>query len=434
MKYNPFCPNTPVRPGMFVGRLSEIESLENSLLQAKNGQPNHFILIGERGIGKTSMMIYCKFLAEGELAVDGQRFNFLVLDLDLDSSSTPKGFVERIELQLRNTLGKTEKARDCLARVWDFLQRIKVMDSGIEQTQRASLSSEVFLEQFATSFSETVHRICSPQSEGDVFSARYDGILFLVDEADSVSKEFGIGSFFKQFLERLQRKECNNVLVGLAGLPELRNKLRDSHPSSLRIFSEVSLDRLSTEEINTVIDICLEEAQGKNGKKTTITDTAKSFLASFSEGFPHYLHQFGHSAFAIDSNDEIDEQDVMDGGLGNKGALELIGNRYYRDDYYNKVKEESYRQVLRIMADDLDGWVSKQKIKSKFKGREVTLNNAIKALRDRGIISNKEGAVGIYKLQNKGFALWIKLYTKDETTLIEEIRKSTRRDVETGGA
>jgi hypothetical protein len=101
--------------------------------------------------------------------------------------------------------------------------------------------------------------------------------------------------------------------------------------------------------------------------------------------------------------------DVLLGAFGSRGALDVIGDRYYRDDFYNRIQKESYRQVLRIMADKLDGWVTKQEIRAKFKGNDSTLDNAIKALRDRHIILSKEGERGIYRLQHKGFALWIKL-------------------------
>jgi hypothetical protein len=93
-----------------------------------------------------------------------------------------------------------------------------------------------------------------------------------------------------------------------------------------------------------------------------------------------------------------------------RDALDLIGDRYYRNDFYNKIQPDSYRQVLRIMAEYLDGSVARAKIKSKFKGKDTTLNNALRALRDRHIILSKEGAKGIYRLQHKGFALWIKLF------------------------
>jgi hypothetical protein len=112
----------------------------------------------------------------------------------------------------------------------------------------------------------------------------------------------------------------------------------------------------------------------------------------------------------MDTDNVIDRSDLEKSAFGPRGALDLIGDRYYRNDFYNKIQQDSYRQVLRIMADDLDGWVTRAKIKSKFKGKDSILNNAIKALRDRHIILSKEGEKGVYRLQHKGFALWIKLY------------------------
>ena len=107
------------------------------------------------------------------------------------------------------------------------------------------------------------------------------------------------------------------------------------------------------------------------------------------------------------------------------GALELIGDRYYRDDFYNKIQKESYRQVLRIMADRLDGWVRKPEIRKAFRGRDSTLDNAIKALRDRNILS-KEGERAVYRLQHKGFAYWIKIYTADPKELQHTLEQAAR--------
>jgi hypothetical protein len=107
----------------------------------------------------------------------------------------------------------------------------------------------------------------------------------------------------------------------------------------------------------------------------------------------------------------------MGSALGKRGGLEIIGDRYYRNDFYNKIQKDSYRQVLRIMADKHDGWVTKAEIKEKFDGKESTLDNAIQALRERHIILSQEGQRGVYRLQHRGFALWIKLYTSNETEL-----------------
>jgi hypothetical protein len=69
---NPFRPNSPVSPGMFVGRLDELGALEQSLVQTRAGQPKHFMVTGERGIGKTSLLNYLRWVAQGQIDVDGE--------------------------------------------------------------------------------------------------------------------------------------------------------------------------------------------------------------------------------------------------------------------------------------------------------------------------------------------------------------------------
>ena len=242
-------------------------------------------------------------------------------------------------------------------------------------------------------------------------------MLILIDEADRSSKSLQLGSFLKLFTERLQRRGCTKTMIGLAGLMNLRDVLHESHESSLRIFDELILDRLSDNEVNQVIDTCLEKANKDNSIPTQIAEDGRRYLITFSEGYPHFIQQFGCSAFDSDTDNSIDENDVAKGALGENGALELIGERYYRDNFYNKIQKESYRQVLRIMADNLNGWVSKQEIRRKYKGKDSVLDNAIQALRDRHIIIPKEGERGIYRLQHKGFALWIKIKTMDPTKI-----------------
>ena len=396
---------------MFVGRLDETNRLEQALLQTRAGNPGHFMLTGERGIGKSSLLLWLKYAAEGLVAINGEKVKFLTVDVDVDGETTQAGLVARIQLALDRQLGVTEAAKSFLGDAWKFIQRIRVMDSGLEMTGDIQKSNEVMLDEFAFSLGSIAKRTAEAV-ETSIFNAKYDGILILIDEADNSGEALNLGSFLKLLLERLQRAGCTRVLVGLAGLPTLRNRLHASHPSSLRIFEELALGRLSDEEVSRVINICLKKANETNELKTTINDAARKTLISLSEGYPHFVQQFGSSAFSADTDGVIDEADIEKGAFGERGALELIGNRYYRDDFYNKIQSDGSRQVLRIMADDLDGWVTKQKIAEKYKGKTSILDNALKILRDRHIILPKEGTRGVYRLQHKGFALWIKLNTE----------------------
>ena len=66
-KYNPFKPNSPVFSGEFVGRTQEIGRIDDLLYQTKMDNPTHILLHGERGIGKTSLLLVANHFAKGSL-------------------------------------------------------------------------------------------------------------------------------------------------------------------------------------------------------------------------------------------------------------------------------------------------------------------------------------------------------------------------------
>ena len=422
-RINPFRPNSPVGPGMFAGRLPQVNALEEALHQTRTGRPKGFMITGERGIGKTSLLQYFKWVAQGDIPIDEERLKFLVVDLDIDVTSTDLGLIRRVEAGLRRELAKSEPARSFLKNGWEFLQHLEAF--GVSLRDRETVAdSETLHDEFAYSLATTTNRIVEADASS-VFGSRYDGVILLFDEADNASQAFRLGAFLKLLSERVQRNGCGRLMIGLAGMPRLRDVLREGHASSLRIFDELPLDVLSQEEVSSVLDFALREANETNAEKTTIGAAARGALISLSEGYPHFIQQFGYSAFARDSDLVIDLEDVREGAFGPLGAMEKIGDRYYRDDFYNKIQKDSYRQVLRIMADSENQWVSKKDIRAAFRGKATILDNAIHALRNRKIILAKEGERGMYRLQHRGFAFWIRLYTTDPRDLQSQIEAVT---------
>lgn len=104
MKINPFEPFAPVNPGSFVGRLGELRRLKSALLQTGAGKPVNFMITGERGIGKTSLLNYLKHAAEGRIQVEQSKLSFVVVDTDVDQNTTQLGLIAKIELGLERAL------------------------------------------------------------------------------------------------------------------------------------------------------------------------------------------------------------------------------------------------------------------------------------------------------------------------------------------
>ena len=304
----------------------------------------------------------------------------------------------------------------------------KIEAVGVKFHESKNENMELVFENFSYSIADTLNRITSGESSH--FNTNYDGLLILIDEADSATDELDLGAFTKLLTERLQKEGTETMMFGIAGLPKTKEVLNKSHPSSLRIFDDIVIDRLTNQEIKQVISKVLQSGKELNGVPITIEPSAEALLVLFSEGFPHFIHQYGFNAYELSDGVNISHENVVSGAFGKNGALETIGNKYYKDDYYNKIQRDNYRQVLNIMAESMDGWVTRQQIIKKYKGTEQTLSNAINALTKRNIIVPQEGKKWVYRLQDKGFAWWILMNCKkDEQKQAEQNSKKSRTDV-----
>lgn len=196
----------------------------------------------------------------------------------------------------------------------------------------------------------------------------------------------------------------------VVGLPDITDKLLSSHESSLRIFNQIKIKELNPSDRKRVVELGMEEANRLNADSTSITEDAKNHISTLSESYPHFIQQFSYSAFESSTDGEISSEDVLNGAFDPGGAIDAIGTQYYAADYHSKIKSDEYRQVLSIMAGSMNSWIKKSEIRAKFSGNDQTLTDALSALTRRKIILKNSSVRGEYRLQQKGFALWIKLF------------------------
>lgn len=399
MKYNPFRPNGIVGPGMFVGRVEELNTIEQCLFQAKHGNPQHFLIEGERGIGKSSLLFFTEHVANGNvLTMDDHSLKFLTVSVDMGGVATQMDIVRTIARQLKISIGERETLKRTAGKVWEFLSKWEVL--GVRYHGEDDADPE-------DARDELINRIIELLSGS---ATEIEGLFIIIDEADGPSEAARFGEFLKLFTERLTKRNCNSVLIGLAGLPSTIPKLRASHESSPRLLEIIRLDPLTTDERKKVVHSGLREAQQKNGFLTAINNDALDTIVELSEGYPHFIQQFSYFAFVEDSDNIIDVDDVMKGAYKENGALMQLGHKYFSEMYHAKISSEGYRNVLGTMAVHGDEWIPRQNIirESKILGvSEANVTNALAALRERHIIILDETRRGYYKLPTRSFAAWI---------------------------
>lgn len=400
MKYNPFKPGSVVHPGMFAGRLTEINEIEKLLFQTKNGNSSSFLIHGERGIGKSSLLFYIDAVARGQISPnDGANFNFMVISVSLEPHDTYKDIIYKIAREYERELKKNEKIKTALNDVWEFITNWEVM--GVKyQKIKEELDAEIMLEELTEKIISVLEKT----------NNTLDGIYIFIDEADKPSSNPNLGVLSKYTTERIHKKGIQNFGIGIIGISSAIEKIKESHESALRIFSYYNLEPLMPLEREIVIELGLEQAKEKNGEETAIDEDAKNIIARFSEGYPHFLQQYAYSAFEVDTDNKITKEDVMKGLVMENGALHQLGVRYFDNMYFKEIYSEDYRKILQVMAAHDDVYISKKTIVAQTGLKDYTVQNAITACAKKGILTLKPGRRGMYKLISNSFKVWILTY------------------------
>lgn len=297
---------------------------------------------------------------------------------------------------MRSAIGGHEALKEKAKAFWDWITNWEVL--GVKYSKP---DSTIDPELVSDELVEMIRSFCQ-KTKDDL-----GGILILVDEVDRPSAEAGLGEFLKIFTERLTRKDCDAVLIGLAALPSIMQRLRESHESSPRLFHTMKLAPLEVEERKRVVMLGLAEAKAANSYPTEITNDALNLLAELSEGYPHFVQQFSYCAFDHDKDDLIDEDDVGEGAYKEGGALSQLGDKYFNEMYHARISSEEYRRVLDAMAEHGDTWVTRKQIIKESGVSEANVGNALTALKAKNITIQDDTRRGFYRLPTNSFAAWI---------------------------
>jgi Cdc6-like AAA superfamily ATPase len=397
-KYNPFQPNKMAGPGMFRGRLAELAIIDQCLVQTKHGNSQHFLIQGERGIGKSSILLVQKIGAAGRLETytKGENVNFLVVSISLQEKDTFYSIIKKIASGLEREINSRKAVKVLALSALSFISRFEAF--GVRYHAEKAAQQE--LELFDHLVSDIIN-ITKALPDG------LDGLLLLIDEADKPAANAGLGLICKTLTEALTREGCDRLCIGLAGLPDLLDKLRASHESSPRLFRTMELGPLTPREREQVLTIGLEDALQENGFAVSMTDDAKNLISNMSEGYPHFLQEFAYCAFEQDDDNVIDDEDVKQSLYQENGAFDQLGRKYF-DRYYQAPQSDDYRKVLDTMSDHFDKWITRAQIIAESGLRPGIVDHALRFLKTKAVISQHENKVGQYRLPTRSFAIWIK--------------------------
>jgi len=386
MRLNPFIPGKVATPRLFVGRTEAIEDITQGLNSTSLGAAHHLLVIGERGIGKTSLMERVAELATAE------KMNFIPVHVDLSEIDSSVGITRRVARRLRDELHDRKPTLKSVQAIWEFLTRWEALGVKYDRSE-AELDADALLNTLLDKLVELER------------SGLYHGVLLLIDEADAPAASAGLGTWCKTVSERLSRARAKRFMLILAGREELSALLYQSHKSAPRLFQKVVLGVLSDDQMDEVVAHGLELANERNEEAVKIDSDAMAEIRQLSEGYPYFVQQYAFSSFRANSDTVISLDDVKEGLFGPRGAVAEIGGNFFLESFRSGASTEEYQQVLRYVADQ-DGWTVRKDIITNTGLPEKTVGNALASLKKAELVESGSRR-GFYRVPTVALRLWL---------------------------
>jgi type II secretory pathway predicted ATPase ExeA len=336
MQMNPFYPNDPIPPNLFVGRAKEIGSIKRALIQTIGGRPESVLVIGTRGSGKTSLVQFASNLE------DSIALNWTEIESKVVSVLVRCGGMRSIAEFCSACIDKIKSELQAKDRIWAIAKAIfeeLEIDAGYIKLRAKDPTANP-----TTEFPKTLKKLWSSK-----LSSTYGALQLLIDETDDISTIPEFPGFIKNLIETIKERPVANIQLILTVVDEKLRTVVSNHQSFPRVFHVATLGPLSESELEAVVNKCLHETK----PRVTIDSDALRFLKVFTAGIPNYIQQFCHEAFDVDLDAKIGVEDILIGAHGTnevRGSFDILWDKHFKQMYAEDITSPYKRKILHTLS------------------------------------------------------------------------------------
>lgn len=383
---SPFTPGSPVSAELFVGRSAQVEDLLKFAKQAANGKQENVFLVGDRGIGKSSLASFLRTYVINQMNMVGIHV-FLGGELNLDE------MVRHIFDQLL----KETQSQSWFKNIASFFGSY-IKEVGLFGVSASFNPPKDNLKELVRNFPSALNNLCIKISD------QKKGIFIALDDINGLANKQEFADWYKSFVDHVATHNLNlPIFIVLIGLPEKRDSLSKLQPSLMRIFRIVEIEKLTNDEVTQFIRKAFKQAN------VNINNQAIEFMAKYSSGLPLLMHEIGDATFWADKDNNIDVDDAIKGVID---AAEKIGQKYLDPKAYRAIRSERYRSILRKLSDaGMTRHFEKRNIEEKLNINEKKVfHNFLRRLNELGVIEQdieRGRGRGAYRYVNAIYPIYI---------------------------
>lgn len=264
VRYNPFNPQQPARPDFFVGREPEIMEFEKMLSQTMHGSPMNMSITGNRGMGKTSILLKFEDIARKEKCLTLRLSNYE------GNVTNIIDFSDYLSSNLKREILSRRPVERGINNLQEWAATLKPTFSWNEVT--LSLEKQQIIQELLR---QRLVKLWNELKNGD------NAAVILIDEAESLESIKGILPFLREVFQRLATDA--NYMVVIAGKLNFPERMSESFSPLNRFFPCSRLLSFDKAEIRTYIIKRLASVS------VGIDEDALSHISKRSEGHPYVL-------------------------------------------------------------------------------------------------------------------------------------------------
>jgi AAA+ ATPase superfamily predicted ATPase len=381
-KESPFVPGRPVPLEYFVARHKEIERLERSIRQTQSGRNENIFIVGERGIGKSSLAWYAHHLAENEALLGAY--------CSMGSAKSLEDVVGIVFQRLLEGCDKStfEKLKDAFRK---YIKSINLPLFGVEFTDHKSDLRDLVL-----GFIPMLKHVCEVSKENGK-----KGLFVVMDDLNGVTDLFDFSMFLKSTVDGIATSRSRIPLfLILVGIPDRRLDMVKHQPSVARIFNIIDLPLIDESESREFFGKTFME------ESITVSSEALALMVQLSGGYPMLMHEVGDAVFWQDSDNRIDVSDAKQGIME---AARTVGKKYIDPQISKVLKSKTYSSILWRVGKKLPlgGAFKRQELLKEIPANEQkNLDNFLNRIKKLGIVDEAD-VRGEYRFVNPLFHLYV---------------------------
>lgn len=384
---SPFRPGQPVPIEFFVGRSAEIERLSGMVKASTQGRFKIGFVSGERGIGKSSLAAFVRYLVEQDDDVAGCHV-FL-------------GGVQDLGEMLRRTYDRIIK--ESIDKPW-HQKLIDLFGDRVNKVGLFGVTVELNLDEkdmigIERHFVPSIKRIL------DTFNEHRKALFLILDDINGLAGSDAFANWLKSTVDEIATSHDQiRLCVLIVGLEERRQELVENQLSLARVFELIDIAPWSDDEVRQFY----HDSFRAEGAETS--QEGFDLLARFTGGLPVLAHEIGDAVWRSARGPRIAKSEIR---RGISTAAEVIGRKHLNPQIFSAIRSERCHAIFRKMAEGPTTHFRRADLSQLLSNTEKKgLDNFLRRMTNLGALEKDPEVRGGYRVPNLLHALYFYMETQ----------------------